>query len=101
MAAISFTIVLIGAALLTSVISFPVNIAGELLIGGANGQLKTGNLATFPLDLVDGSEAIAATHDRSHNDLLLTLAEVMGTPMTTFGEPTYCTGPISEILASS
>ncbi len=33
LAAISFTIVLIGAALLTSVISFPVNVGGELLIG--------------------------------------------------------------------
>ena len=41
------------------------------------------------------------TNDRSHNDLLLTLAKVMGTPMSTFGEPTYCTGPITEILNPS
>ena len=33
MAGIAFTIVLIGAALLTSVIAFPINVAGELLIG--------------------------------------------------------------------
>jgi NNP family nitrate/nitrite transporter-like MFS transporter len=33
MAAISFTIVLIGAALLTAVIDFPTNVAGEMLIG--------------------------------------------------------------------
>jgi NNP family nitrate/nitrite transporter-like MFS transporter len=33
MAAISFTIVLVGAALLTAVISFEANVAGELLIG--------------------------------------------------------------------
>jgi hypothetical protein len=71
-----------------------------ILVGGANGQLKTGNLATFPLDILDGSESVAAKNDRSHNDLLLTLAKVMGTPMSTFGEPTYCTGPISEILNS-
>ena len=70
-----------------------------LLIGGANGQLKTGRMITFPLDLTDGSEMVAATKDRSHNDLLLTLAQVMGTPMSKFGEPTYCTGPIAEILS--
>ena len=33
MAAIAFAIVLLGAALLTSVIDFPINVAGELLIG--------------------------------------------------------------------
>ena len=26
-----------------------------VLVGGANGQLKTGNLVTFPLDVVDGN----------------------------------------------
>jgi len=71
-----------------------------VLVGGANGQLKTGNLATFPLDLVDGNETTAETNDRAHNDLLLTLAQVMGAPMSTFGQPTYCTGPIKEILSS-
>jgi Protein of unknown function (DUF1552) len=70
-----------------------------VLVGGANGQLKTGNLVTFPLDL-SGNNTTAVKNDRSHNDLLLTLAKVMGTPMTTFGEPTYCTGPIGEILSS-
>jgi hypothetical protein len=71
-----------------------------VLVGGANGQLKTGNLVTFPLDLIDGSEATAEKNDRAHNDLLLTLAKVMGAPLTTFGEPTYCTGPITQILNS-
>lgn len=33
MAAVSFAIVLLGAALLTAVIAFPTNVAGELLIG--------------------------------------------------------------------
>ncbi|MGA3399515.1 MAG: MFS transporter [Acetobacteraceae bacterium] len=33
MAALSFAIVLVGAALLTAVIAFPINVAGELLIG--------------------------------------------------------------------
>ncbi len=33
MSAVSFAIVLVGAALLTAVIDFPTNVAGELLIG--------------------------------------------------------------------
>jgi hypothetical protein len=70
-----------------------------LLVGGANGKLKTGQLVTFPLDLTDGSESVAETKDRSHNDLLLTLAQAMGTSLSTFGEPTYCTGPITQILS--
>ena len=71
-----------------------------LLVGGANGRLNTGQLVTFPLDLTDGSESVAETKDRAHNDLLLTLAKVMGTPLASFGEPTYCTGTIAEILTS-
>lgn len=70
-----------------------------VLIGGANGQLKTGNLATFPLDQSgQGSPTMPPKGDRSHNDLLLTLAKVMGAPRSTFGESSYCTGPITEIL---
>jgi len=71
-----------------------------LLVGGANGKLKTGQMVTFPLDLVDGDEKVAGPKDRAHNDLLLTLAQVMGAPPASgkFGEPTYCTGPITQIL---
>ncbi|HVV17051.1 MAG TPA: DUF1552 domain-containing protein [Polyangia bacterium] len=70
-----------------------------VLVGGANGQLKTGNLVTFPLDQSGSSSPnMPPKGDRSHNDLLLTLAKVMGTPLQTFGEATFCTGPISEIL---
>lgn len=46
MAAISFTIVLIGAALLTAVVTFPVNVAGEPLIGLGMGL---GNAAVFKM----------------------------------------------------
>jgi hypothetical protein len=71
-----------------------------VLVGGANGQLKTGNLVTFPLDLSGSSSPTTPPKgDRSHNDLLLTLAKIMGTPLPTFGESSFCTGPITEILA--
>ena len=52
-----------------------------VLGGGPNGQLKTGNLVTFPLDQSGSSSPnMPPTGDRSHNDLPLTLAKVMGTP---------------------
>lgn len=69
-----------------------------MLIGGANGQLKTGNLVTFPLDMSGGDPTKPPKGDRSHNDLLLTLAKVMGAPMQSFGESSFCTGPITELL---
>jgi NNP family nitrate/nitrite transporter-like MFS transporter len=46
MAALSFTIVLLGAALLSAVTSFPVNVAGELLIGLGMG---VANAAVFKM----------------------------------------------------
>ncbi len=64
-------------------------------------QLKTGQLLTFPMDLADsGNETMAVTHHRAHNDLLLTLAQVMGVSLSTFGEASLCTGPIAEMLSS-
>ncbi len=69
-----------------------------VLIGGANGKLKGGRMVTFPLDLIDGDSMVRAGKDRGHNDLLLTLAKVMGVNLTTFGDKQYCTVPIAEIL---
>ncbi len=69
-----------------------------VLIGGANGQLKTGQMVTFPLDLTDNDPRVAISKDRAHNDLLLTLAKVMGQNPTCIGDAQYCSGPITEIL---
>jgi hypothetical protein len=41
---------------------------------------------------------VAIAKDRAHNDLLLTLAKVMGQTPTCIGDAQYCTGPITEIL---
>jgi hypothetical protein len=72
-----------------------------VLIGGANGQLKTGQMVTFPIDLLDGDGPTRASKDRSHNDLLATLAKVMGVNVTTVGDAQYNTGPITQILNNS
>jgi hypothetical protein len=69
-----------------------------VLIGGGGGKLKKNQLVRFPLNLDD--QATSAIVDRSQNDLLLSLAKVMGVNVgSTFGNPSYCTGPITEILA--
>jgi hypothetical protein len=82
-----------------------------LLIGGGGGKLKTGQLVQFPLNLGNNMSNNPPTNNRFHNDLLITLAKVMGVNMTTFGSAQgvppnsngstfkFCTGPIQEILA--
>jgi|CZKU01.1.fsa_nt_gi hypothetical protein len=70
-----------------------------VLIGGGGGKLKTNQVVHFPLKL-DANQATSNIVDRSQNDLLLTLAKVMGVDVgTSFGTASYCTGPIAEILA--
>jgi Protein of unknown function (DUF1552) len=82
-----------------------------VLIGGGGGKLKTGQLVQFPLNLANGKSNNPPTGNRFHNDLLITLAQVMGVNMTTFGTAAgvppgnstnpmvnFVTGPISEIL---
>jgi hypothetical protein len=76
-----------------------------VLIGGGGGQLKTNTLVRFPMNLNNGTGAKL----RYHNDLLLTLAQVMGVDLGgKFGNATamvdgntlgpLSTGPITEIL---
>jgi hypothetical protein len=55
----------------------PVIIAGKL--GGA---LNSGRVLSF-------------SPQQPHNNLLVTVANLMGTNITTFGDPTFCTGPLS------
>jgi hypothetical protein len=52
-----------------------------MLAGGANGQLQTGRFVSFP--------------DAPHNNLLLEVCHLMGLSDQTFGDPAYCTGPLS------
>jgi hypothetical protein len=80
-----------------------------VLIGGGGGALKTGQLVQFPLNLANNASNNPPTNNRFHNDLLITLAQVMGVSTSTFGSVSgitesgaavqFCTGPIKEILA--
>ncbi len=71
-----------------------------VLVGGAGGRLKTNQLVRFLVNYGNSAQN-NGSGTRFHNDLLVTLAQVMGTtlPGGTFGTSSYCTGPIQEILA--
>jgi hypothetical protein len=79
-----------------------------VLIGGGGGALKTNQLVGFPMNLANnasnrtnGSQT-SSTGNRFHNDLLLTLAKVMGVDVgNSFGTAGLCTGPIIELLTSA
>jgi hypothetical protein len=53
-----------------------------VIAGGLGGTIKTGRVLSF-------------SPQQPHNNLLVTLANLMGTKITTFGNPAYCTGALS------
>ncbi len=57
-----------------------------ILAGHAGGALTSGKFHALPAQ-------------RSHNDLLITVGQAMGVPMTTFGEASRCTGPLNMLRA--
>ncbi len=61
-----------------------------IMAGSCGGYFKTGQYLTF--DMPDD-----ASGGRSHNDLLIAIANALGHPITTFGEPEYCKGPLSGL----
>ena len=54
-----------------------------VLSGGMGGRLRTGRM----LD----------AGGQTQNNLYVSIANAMGVPMTTFGEPSWCTGPLSVL----
>ena len=58
--------------------------APYVLAGSAGGTLKTGRLLKYVGDV-------------PHNNLLVSLLNIMGLPDTTFGRPEWCTGPLSGV----
>jgi hypothetical protein len=71
-----------------------------VLIGGGGGHLKTNQVVRFDVNYGNSAQNNGAG-TRAHNDLMITLAQVMGVslPQGKFGTPAFCTGPINEILA--
>jgi hypothetical protein len=71
-----------------------------LLIGGGGGRLKTNQVVTYPVynGYSKPKEAIL-TAARGHNDLLVTLAQLMGANISTFGDADLNKGPLPELKA--
>ncbi|MCA9625729.1 MAG: DUF1552 domain-containing protein, partial [Myxococcales bacterium] len=86
-----------------------------MVIGDAQGALRTGRYVRFPITHMDNanqvgqldyvndqyaySQRVYTYRGRPHNDLFLTLAQAMGTPLSTFGRAmAENKGLISEIL---
>lgn len=66
-----------------------------LLAGSAGGALKTGRWLKFdpkPNPLFNG-----ASTRPSHGELFVSIANALGVPMTKFGDPTICRGPIERL----
>ena len=61
------------------------NDAPYVLAGSAGGALETGRLLKYAGNV-------------PHNNLLVSLLNVMGLPDTTFGRPEWCTGPLTGLV---
>jgi hypothetical protein len=59
--------------------------APYVLGGGAGGALRTGRFLTYAGDV-------------PHNNLLVSLMNIMGLPDQTFGKPDWCTGPLTGLI---
>jgi hypothetical protein len=67
--------------------------------GGAGGYWKTGRYVNFNPGskhvVYNPSYARKPPYGRTHNDLYLAFMDMMGAKAATFGDPQYCTGPVS------
>jgi hypothetical protein len=54
------------------------------LLAGNGGGLRTGRSIRYD--------------QRPHNDLLVSLLNLFGDARTTFGDPQYCTGPLTNLV---
>jgi hypothetical protein len=66
-------------------------------VGNVDGYFRTGRLITFGRTV--DPEATWRTNGRPHNDLFVSVAGAMGVAVSKFGEPSVCTGPITEMRA--
>jgi hypothetical protein len=65
-----------------------------LLMGSLGGAFRTGRFVTLPAK-ESGYEAYKGDHAGS--DLFVSVANAMGVPATTFGDPTLCRGPLAVL----
>ncbi len=69
-----------------------------VLIGGGGGKLKTNQYVQLPVAFPYGQYMEPGV--RAHNDLLVTLGQLMGAKIDKFGDAALNTGPISQLFAT-
>ena len=65
-----------------------------ILAGGLGATVNTGRYVLLPRK-VAGNTGPAYSTGLPHNNLFVSLANLMGLPTTTFGNPSVCTGPLN------
>jgi hypothetical protein len=71
-----------------------------ILFGGGGGKLKTNQLVQFK-PVADPYKNLSDQPTvRAHNDLLVSLAQLMGVKIDKFGDPALNTGPITQLFAT-
>lgn len=68
-----------------------------VLAGGLGGNIKTGRYVRLPRKKNTVKWPVYSD-GIPHNNLFVSLANAMGVPTTTFGNPSVCTGPLSGVL---
>jgi hypothetical protein len=69
-----------------------------VLAGGLGGTIKTGRYVRLPRK-ANMVKWPAYSDGIPHNNLFVSLANLMGVPTTTFGNPNVCTGPLVQALS--
>jgi hypothetical protein len=75
-----------------------------VVAGGKALGLKLGQYIPYPFKgpEIEGAGAIAVGQDpvnRGLNDLWITAQQALGIKQDTFGDPKFCTGPLTELRA--
>jgi hypothetical protein len=72
-----------------------------VLFGGGGGKLRTNQLVKFKLAQPNFPPPLGDPGLRFHNDLLVTLAQLMGvTSITSFGDAALNQGPLTQLIVS-
>jgi hypothetical protein len=70
-----------------------------ILAGGGGGRLKRGTVVTYPRGRNYGEEINKhPPGQRYHNDLLVTIAQILGADISSVGASIYNQGPLTELI---
>jgi hypothetical protein len=76
-----------------------------VVAGGQALGMKMGQYVMYPISgqEIDGAGSIPIAQDprnKGLNDLWITVQQAMGVAQPTFGDPKYCTGPLTDLRSA-